>query len=347
MKNDSFIDLREINLDGNKITNLNFLDKIKSNNLKKITIKNNPINDGILYINENLLNSKIRKLDVKIENGSHVLSLYYKYNDKYELYFDYFIDIHKNLDILQQLNLEEILELNLSNIKLKKIDFLLNNSFRQLKYLNLDSNKIEDISILSNENLGILNSNKVSIKDNPIKKGLNALLNGKFFNRCVFIELSIYKKEEVFKISANFMHFNIDIDFFINNINELKIYFDFNNNYIKLDKTNNIEEAKIIEDEIKSSENNKQFEIILNTLNVRKYYNSLSIYYEEDDKQIRNFKNNKIIINEYNKISFENVFKILSNKNYNLSKLYSIYHLLLYNFDSKMKILLNIYLFII
>ena len=105
LKNDSLIDLREINLDGNKITNLNFLDKIKSQNLKNITIKNNPINDGILYINENLLNTKIRTIGAKIKNDNHVLSLYYKDNDKYKLYFDYLVDIHKNLDILQQLNL--------------------------------------------------------------------------------------------------------------------------------------------------------------------------------------------------------------------------------------------------
>ena len=219
------------------------------------------------------------------------------------------------------------MELNLSNIKLKQIDFLLNNSFKKLKNLNLDSNEIEDISILSNENLGILNVDKVSIKSNPIKKGLNSFINGIFFNRCLFIELGIYKKEEEFKISAQFIHFNIDIDFFVSNINELKNYFDFNNNYIKLVNTN----IKIIEDEIKPSENNQQFELILYILN--KGYNQLSIYYEKVGEQIENYNYDKIIINENNIKSFENIFKLLQNKSFYLSKFSFIINLCLYNFN--------------
>ena len=73
----TFENLEEINLDGNKITNLNIIDKIQSKKLKHISIMNNPINDGIIYINDKLHDLKMKKINVKIENNNHVLSLNY------------------------------------------------------------------------------------------------------------------------------------------------------------------------------------------------------------------------------------------------------------------------------
>ena len=336
LKNDSFADLKKINLDGNEITNLDFLDTINSSILNKISIKNNPINEGIVYINKNLAKIKIKTLRVRINNDKHILSLYYKYGN-HELFFDFLIEISKNLDILENINLK-ILKLNLSNIKLKKINFLLNNSFNKINYLNLDSNEIEDINILSNKKLGILNAGKVSIKNNPIKIGLNALVNGIFFDRIIFIELSIAKIGKEYKISAYYNYPRIYIDFFINNINEIKNYFDFKNKFIQLNNNYHIDEAKMIEDEIKKNENLKQFKTMLSILNNKekdKNNHELIISFENNNKEKKIINYNEIIINDGNIKSFENVFKILSNKS-NYLKLFSyISNLTIKNFTSK------------
>ena len=337
LKEETLLYLKDINLDGNKITNINFLDKIQSRELQYVSVKNNPINDGILDINEKLPNLKIRTIQTQIENDKHKLSLYYK-DDKntYELYFDYLIDIQQNLDILHKINLEEIKTLNLSNIKLKNIDFLLNNSFKKLNYLYLDSNEIEDINILSNGNIGILYVDNMSIRDNPIKIGLNALLHGLFFNRSIYIELGITRIGQEFKISAIFKYPNINIDFFVNNINELNNYFDFENRFIKFENKDNIEEAKIIEDQINKSKNKKQFEIILYILDNRNNYNDLTICYEDNnDYNDRTLWNKKIIINDNNAESFENVFKIISSKNWYWALFSGISKLRIENLTSK------------
>ena len=169
----------------------------------------------------------MKKINVKIENNNHVLSLnYFDEKKKYELDFNYLIDIQKNLDVLREIKFEKISQLSLSNIKLKKIDFLLNPTLHNLRDLKLDSNDIEDISILSNNNLKIFEVDDMSIKQNPIKKGLNAL-KGAFFARSFDISLKIDKAGEEYKISVDFNYPNIYIDFFINNINDLKNYLDF------------------------------------------------------------------------------------------------------------------------
>ena len=60
----------------------------------------------------------------------------FNYDGNYSLDFDYLIDKDKNLDILQQINLKNITILNLSNIELKKIDFLTNTSLVNLTEIN-------------------------------------------------------------------------------------------------------------------------------------------------------------------------------------------------------------------
>ena len=54
LKNETLSDLETIILDGNQITNLNFLDKLVSKNLKNVSFKNNPINNCFECIDNNL-----------------------------------------------------------------------------------------------------------------------------------------------------------------------------------------------------------------------------------------------------------------------------------------------------
>ena len=319
LKNDTLVKLENINLDGNKITNLNFLDKIQSLNLKKISIKNNPINDGIIYINNNIKKEVLKNIDVKIkedDHNIHILSLYYnsnKWDDNYKLYFDYLYDSHKNLDILKELNLSNVWTLNLSNINLKNIDFAVNDTLRLLDKLYLDSNKIEDISIFSNENIGIRNVYYLSLKDNPIRNGLTAL-NSKFFKKSFYFEVSVTKIGEEFKIFVNYISVERNIEFFINNIDDIINILDFKTTYFKIN-SNNVDELKIIENEIKSSETpekKKELDILLYIANTLKNNNNIKII--NDDSQADFYKENKLIINDSNIQLFENVFKYLLDK---------------------------------
>ena len=62
------------------------------------------------------------------------------------------------MDIFKKINLENIKYLYLSNIGLKNIDFLLNDSLKNLKELNMNNNKIKDISVLKKENVVLMTS---------------------------------------------------------------------------------------------------------------------------------------------------------------------------------------------
>jgi len=114
----------------------------------------------------------------------------------------------------------------LSGIKLKKIETM------KHIFLNIDNNMIEDISIFDKINFNKFEG--LSIKQNHITKGIY-VLNSKFFNT-IYVELEINKIEYDYnyRIRANFMELNIDIEFYINDINELKNLFDFKNTFVNI-----------------------------------------------------------------------------------------------------------------
>ena len=226
LKNETLSDLKTIILEGNQITNLNFLDKLVSKNLNHISLKNNPINNCVEYIDNNLKSLKIKNIEIKLKKDhvdSHLIS--FNYDGNYSLYFDYLINKDKNLEILQQINLKNITKLNLSKIELHKIDFLINESLINLKEINLSENIIEDISILTEENIYFKELKFLNLKDNPIRKGLE-VLNKNFFTKCIYIEVNITKLEQEYKISSEFKEPNYDLDFFITNVDEIKSIFD-------------------------------------------------------------------------------------------------------------------------
>lgn len=103
--------MKILNLNDNKITNLNFLDNIKYKSLEDLSLKNNLINNGIESIKnlcDRLGDVTLESLKVKIKDDIHQINFSYSKNDTFHLYFDYLYDIDKNLDILQNIDLSNI-----------------------------------------------------------------------------------------------------------------------------------------------------------------------------------------------------------------------------------------------
>ena len=119
--------LDDLNLNGNKITNLEFLSNSDSSNLKSVSLKNNLINNGINIIN-NLKSLQIESLKIKLKEDEqylHIIS--FEYFGKYNLTFDFLSNINESLNLLKEINFSEKIEyLDLSCIKLKNIIFLKN-----------------------------------------------------------------------------------------------------------------------------------------------------------------------------------------------------------------------------
>ena len=83
--------------------------------------------------------------------------------------------------------------------QIKNINFLENQTMNNISSLYLDNNLIEDISIFGKINYNFF---KLSIKQNPIRKGID-VLNSKYF-KCIYIEIDISKMEKEYKICSCF-----------------------------------------------------------------------------------------------------------------------------------------------
>ena len=312
--------LEDLQLDGNKIRNLEFLNNINSSNLKNISLKNNLLNSGLNIINNNgLLTLKSLKIKLK-EDGQNFHEISFEYFGRYNLSFDYLSNINESLDCLKGINFtEQIEDLDLSGIKLKKIDFLVNETMKHIS-LNIDNNMIEDISIFDKINFNKFEG--LSIKQNHITKGINAL-NSKFFNT-IYVELEINKIEYDYnyRIRANFIELNTDIEFYINDINELNNLFDFKNTFVNI-LNGYPNELKIVSNELiqKMAIEPKiifeQIKLLLNKLKSK--VKMLSLIKRKDGNDIIN--NDDILVNDNNKELLEKLFIYLRNK---LEKVYFI-----------------------
>ena len=279
------------------------------------------------YINNNdFICDEIKSIKINEENKNY-LNISFSYQKKYYVDFDYLYEVNKSLEILKNINLYRIYELKLANLNINNIDFLSNQTLTGLRILDLDNNKIEDISIFTQEKVKF-KLYRLCLRNNPIRKGLHVLTN-EFFNRSIYIEINPAKNSNEFKICLNYKFPFYDIEFYVNNINEIINVIDYKNNFIKLN-LNNIEEMKQIENVIKSNNSidnrNIIFEIILFIINLRNNNNdTLNIIYNNESKEFG--KNNNIYITDNNKISFEKVFKWISDKKNN-------YHEIAYKLDN-------------
>ena len=313
LDNKTLFCLHILNLDGNKITNLDILNHIQSLKIENLSLKNNLICSGIESIEKDY---KIQSIEVKLkedDQNNHRISFgcskkyYYSF-----FYFDYLCDINKNLDIFKEIKFEKDFRLDLSGIKLKNLNFMENENFKYLSEIVLDNNLIEDISIFEKINY----NNKISLKKNPIRKGLH-VLKSPFF-KCLYLELNIEKKENEYKIFTSFKHPFIDIEFYINSLNEIKNILDFDNNYIILIK-NDINESELLENNLLIDKSDL-FKSI--TLFLDFFKNNTKINIVKKTGNFELIEGNDIIFNDNNKQSLEKIFIRFKNiTNFNSSLL--------------------------
>ena len=205
LENKNIISLKEINLDSNQIDNIDELNKILTNNTNDeliISIRNNNIYQGLYEFDNNMINNnkKIKEIQVELDKKKEKNKITLNYN---KIIFDYYIDINNSLDILKKINLENIKYLYLSDIGLKNIDFLLNDTLKNLKELNMNNNKIEDISILKKENVVFNNLEILLLNNNLITKGIEVFQN-EFFTKCLYMDIDVSFFEYNKKILISF-----------------------------------------------------------------------------------------------------------------------------------------------
>ena len=249
----AFKNLKRLELNNCIIENLEIFEQINNKIIKEklLVISNSTKCNTNLqqYLDQDIFSLKINK-----EINSNELNFIKPFK------FDIQIDFKQNYDILKNLNFKNIEILDLSSTGLKNIDFLTNNSLISLNKLLLSNNEIEDISILNIENVPFLKLKVLNLKDNPIKKGIE-VLKDQFFTKCSFVYIKYQIDEERIKISAEFKYPNYDLDFYINDINDIsnifeneKIFlnyeFDENDkivNTIKMTKENYMEKKEILQ----------------------------------------------------------------------------------------------------
>ena len=319
LKDGSLFFLSRLTLNLNENVNLDFLEKVTLPSLSRLSLINKLTKSNFEYINNNFICDKI---NIKMnEENKNYLNISFSYEKKYYIYFDYLYEVNKNLEILNNINLYRIYELKLANLNINNIDFLSNITLTGLKILDLDNNKIDDISIFTAEKVKF-KLYRLCLRNNPIRKGLHVLTD-EFFKKSIYIEINSTKNSNEFKICFNYKYPFYDIEFYLNNINELISIIDYKNNYIKLN-SNNIEEMKQIENTIKaydSTENRKIiFEIILFIMNLRNNNSdTLNIIYNNKSKEFG--KNNNIYITDNNIALFEKAFKWIFDKKYNYEEI--------------------------
>ena len=335
---DEFSELKYLNLDGNKITEINFLGKLKS--LNKVSLKDNLITKGIEVIN-NDSNKIIESLKVRLkedDNNYHIISL--KYSERYRNYsdlsFDYLSEVNSNLEILKILKFEKMLYLDLSNLKLKNMDFLKNEDLYKHCSLNLNNNLIEDISILTGENFHNLIS--VSIRGNPIRKGID-VLNKEYF-KCIYMDLQINEIGSEYKVLTSFKFPNISLEFYINNFNEVYNILDIKNTYIRLLNTDTYE-LQSLEKELLINQSQEQKELFDNIHSLTDFFNNHNthnINIIQEDNETKIIKNDNLIFSDANKDKLEKALSFINNKS---GLALSIYELNLENLKNNTEILLQ------
>ena len=178
----------------NKITidkNINFETDKAFENVKSLILNECLIDDAEIFdqINNKINNSdlKVNSYETKCNNNNHELiqninkdifvckEILHKIKYIKPFDFFFFFDSKESYDVLKTVYLKNTEIIDLSNSGLNNINFLKNDSLVNLKILLLDKNNIEDISILTDENIYFHDLEKLDLRNNPIKAGLEVL----------------------------------------------------------------------------------------------------------------------------------------------------------------------------
>ena len=147
------IQLKELNLSMNDISDIKILEKFRFKKLEKLNLSWNKITD--IKILEKVCFNELKELDLR-ENKL------------------------KDVDALEKMNFIKLEKLDLSRNNISNIDILAKAKFKNLIELNLNTNTIPDIGFLENAKF-----EKIKILD----LGVNKILNINILEKCDFKEL--------------------------------------------------------------------------------------------------------------------------------------------------------------
>jgi hypothetical protein len=186
--------------------NINFETDKAFENVKSLTFNECLIDNAEIFeqINNKINNDNLKVYSDKTKCNNNNYDLIQNINKdiftckevlheiKYIKPFDFFIlfDSKESYNVLKTVYLKNTEIIDLSNSNIDNIDFLKNDSLVNLKELLLDKNNIEDISILTNENIYFHNLERLDLRNNPIKRGLEVLKQN-FFKKCSYILILI------------------------------------------------------------------------------------------------------------------------------------------------------------
>ena len=141
--------------------------------------------------------------------------------------FEFIIEINdeNRYDVIKNSNLEKIKILDFSNAGINNLDFLMNNTLKNLEKLYLKNNNIEDISIFDDDIIHFKNLHSLDIGDNPIKKGLEVLKKN-FFQKCSSIKLDLALNELKVLIQFGGYPFEYNLQIYVNDFNEISNFFE-------------------------------------------------------------------------------------------------------------------------
>ena len=144
-----FINLKELDLNHNKISDIKELEKVKLQKLEKLNLNHNKLLDIISL--ENIYFKQLKKLELYGNKISDIKPLEKTKLDILE-YLNLGGNKISNINCLQKVNLKELKCLNLFDNEISDIKVLEYVRFEKLQLLNLGANKISDINVLENVN---------------------------------------------------------------------------------------------------------------------------------------------------------------------------------------------------
>ena len=187
LKNKKYLNLYELILDKNNITNIDFLSTMTFESRTKISLYENPINNGLENIENNLkgVYARFKSIDygsykVLYRNGYYIGS-----NQKENpITFDYLFNSMSLEEIFSKIKLDIITGINFIEPK-ENLSLISFSNFNHLEYINLSESSIIDINRLCNSspNLKTLN-----LSYNPNITNFDELKNAVFTN---LIELNL------------------------------------------------------------------------------------------------------------------------------------------------------------
>ena len=183
IKNESFINLKEIDLGNNKIKDISALSNSIFRNLVLLNLSDNDIKD--ISVLENVPFNDIKTLDLSY-NEINDISILKKC--KFEKLYILNLCENKivNIDILNECKFCNLFELNLSFNKIKNIDVLKDVCFFELEMISFRGNYINDIEVFKDVKIHYLQ--EIDLSENQINN-IDVLNNDNIFGEVKYLDL--------------------------------------------------------------------------------------------------------------------------------------------------------------